>query len=89
MMNRMLFRPLLFATAVLSVGLIAWPQPKPAVEVWVVGSSQGKVYHCPGSRWFGIGDGKKMSECEALHQGYRPAFGGGCGSSCLQSSERE
>jgi len=77
---------LLFVPLILSMTIIAAPQQKPAVEVWALGSGSHKVYHCPGSRWFGVGDGKKMGECQAIREGYRPAFGTGCGSTCLQSS---
>jgi hypothetical protein len=48
-----------------------------------VESGGRKTYHCPGSKWFGIGDGKKMEECEAIRQGYQPALGHACGSNCV------
>jgi hypothetical protein len=82
-------RLLLFVLLMLSMTILASPQPKPAVEVWAVASGENKVYHCPGSRWFGVGSGKKVSECQAIQEGYRPAFGSGCGSACLQSSKLE
>ena len=51
------------------------------VTVWALESS--KVYHCPGSRWYKTGkDGKEISECRAIRDGYKPAFGRGCGSTC-------
>jgi hypothetical protein len=51
------------------------------VTVWAIPSS--KVYHCPGSRWYERAEGGTlMPECEALGQGFRPAFGVGCGSAC-------
>src|SRR5262245_36455081 len=54
---------------------------KGEVTVWAIPSS--KVYHCPGSRWYGkTVEGKYMGECEAVRAGYRPAFGRGCGSQC-------
>jgi len=68
-----------------AVTVAAWPQSRAVVEVWVVGSGQGKVYHCPGSRWYGVGEGRREPECQAIHEGYRPAYGSGCGSTCLQS----
>ncbi|MBZ5656228.1 MAG: hypothetical protein LAO56_13225 [Acidobacteriia bacterium] len=78
---------LLLVLLILSMAIIAVPQQKPAVEVWAVASGENnKVYHCPGSRWFGVGNGKKIAECQAIHEGYRPALGTGCGSTCLQSS---
>ena len=49
--------------------------------VWAISST--KVYHCPGSRWYGKTEhGKYISECEAIRTGFRPAFGRGCGSEC-------
>lgn len=86
MFNCKHWRLLLVAMAVLGLAIIAWPQSKPAVEVWAIGSDQNRIYHCPGSRWFGVGEGKKMGECQAMHEGYRPAFGKGCGSTCLRAS---
>jgi hypothetical protein len=86
MFNYRICRLLLLVMLVLSVAIIAWPQPKPVAEVWAIGSGQDKVYHCPGSRWFGVGAGKKIGECQAQHEGYKPAFGTGCGSSCLNAS---
>jgi len=51
------------------------------VRVWAIQSS--KTYHCPGSRWYGkTPDGKYMGECQAIREGYHPAFGRGCGSTC-------
>lgn len=53
------------------------------VTVWTITAS--KVYHCPDSRWYGKAKpGKEMSECQALREGYRPAFGRGCGSECAE-----
>jgi hypothetical protein len=50
--------------------------------VWAVDSGSNKLYHCPKSRWYGVGQGQKIGECEALRRGYRPALGNGCGSQC-------
>lgn len=50
------------------------------ITVWAITDS--KVYHCPGSRWYGKGEGKYVSECEATREGFRPAFDRGCGSDC-------
>jgi uncharacterized protein (TIGR02246 family) len=52
------------------------------VKVWVNTSSG--VYHCPGTRWYGNTEqGKYMSECAAIQDGNRPAYGKACGSDCL------
>jgi len=48
--------------------------------VWAL--TESKVYHCPGSRWYKTGKGKEISECQALKDGYKPAFGQRCGSVC-------
>jgi hypothetical protein len=57
------------------------PPPREQVRVWVLPSS--KIYHCPKSRWYGKGEeGKYMDECQALSEGFKPAFGVSCGSSC-------
>ena len=57
------------------------PQSKSEVTVWAIASS--KIYHCHKSRWYGKGTGgKSMGECQAIREGYSPAFGVGCGSDC-------
>lgn len=54
---------------------------KKEAKVWV--NTHSGVYHCPGSRWYGVTKkGKYMSECEAQKVGYRPAYGKPCGSDC-------
>jgi len=51
------------------------------VKVWAIVSS--KIYHCPGSRWYGkTQGGQYLGECQALQDGYRPYLGRGCGSTC-------
>ena len=56
---------------------------KKQVVVWAIMPT--KVYHCPGSRWYGkTKDGKYLNECEAVREGFRPAFGQGCGSECKE-----
>lgn len=51
------------------------------ITVWVNTSSG--VYHCPGTRWYGITKhGKYSSECAAIKDGNRPAYGKACGSDC-------
>ncbi len=52
------------------------------VNVWAVASNRQMVYHCPGSKWYGVGDGKVMGECQAIRERYQPAMGHGCGSTC-------
>jgi hypothetical protein len=55
-------------------------QPKP-VKVWV--NTNSGIYWCPGSRWYGkTKQGKYMSECDAIKEGYRPAYKKPCGSKC-------
>ncbi len=65
------------------LGRSSSPAEKKPVKVWAIVPS--KVYHCPESRWYGKGrDGKYLDECQAIKEGYRPAFGQGCGSKCLR-----
>lgn len=67
--------------------LIIFLQPatatiQPEIMVWAVSSGNRKLYHCPKSRWYGEGEGRKISECQAIREGYRPAVGDDCGSQC-------
>lgn len=48
-----------------------------SARVWV--NTASKVYHCPGTRYYGATkSGKYMRQDEALAGGYRPAYGRGC-----------
>jgi hypothetical protein len=63
----------------IALALAAAPAGK-EVKVWAL--TESKVYHCPGSRWYKTGKGRETSECQALKDGYKPAFGQRCGSVC-------
>ena len=64
------------------------PQPAPTTagntnaapgQVWV--NTASKVYHCPGTRYYGkTKQGAYMSEAQARAAGDRPAYGKACGS---------
>jgi micrococcal nuclease len=52
--------------------------PSGSVRVWVNTSS--RVYHCPGTRYYGkTARGAFMTEAEANVKGHRPAYGRRCG----------
>ena len=52
-------------------------QGNPDVKVWT--NTDSKVYHCPGSQWYGkTSNGKYMTQKEAQDQGYRPAYNAVC-----------
>jgi hypothetical protein len=55
----------------------AAPSPGGAGQVWV--NTASKVYHCPGTRWYGkTKQGSFMSEAQAQAQGARPDHGKTC-----------
>src|SRR2546422_9227533 len=50
-----------------------------SISVWV--NTHSGVYHCPGSRYYGVTKaGRFMSEETARTAGFRPAYGQPCGS---------
>ena len=52
--------------------------PRRSPRVWV--NSRSGVYHCPGSKWYGIGKrGRWMTEADARAKGYRAAYKRACG----------
>jgi hypothetical protein len=49
----------------------------PSIKVWV--NTPTKVYHCPGTRWYGATkNGEYMTQKEAQDKGNRPAYGKYC-----------
>ena len=55
----------------------ATPGPGGPGQVWV--NTASKVYHCPGTRWYGkTKQGSYMSEAEARAQGAKPDHGKAC-----------
>jgi hypothetical protein len=65
--------------SVLVVADVLAKPPQKEVTVWALPAT--KLYHCPRSRLYKIGNGKEMSECQAIREGYKPALVR-CGSSC-------
>lgn len=53
-------------------------RPAPAdIRVWV--NLPTKVYHCPGTRWYGATKkGEYMTQAQAKQQGHRAAYGREC-----------
>lgn len=71
-------RPFAQAGAQTQVPSKSKPLPKASIKVWV--NTASSVYHCPGSRWYGVTkNGQYMSESEAKQGGNRPAYGRTCG----------
>jgi len=94
-MKRYLTIPTILLVVLLAVPTLSPPsgswvvfgqeQEKKEVTVWV--NTASGVYHCPGTRWYGkTKRGKYMGECEALAEGYRPAYGRRCGSVCKEDT---
>jgi hypothetical protein len=55
----------------------ATPAPANAGQVWV--NTESRVYHCPGTRWYGkTKQGAYMSETQAQAQGAKPNHGKAC-----------
>lgn len=77
---RQWLRSTVFAFAfVLAAASVGRAQEAPAARdsVWV--NSSSRVYHCPGTRYYGAtARGRFMSEDAAIAAGNRPAYGRGC-----------
>ncbi|HUL17391.1 MAG TPA: hypothetical protein VLV88_15445 [Terriglobales bacterium] len=71
-------RAAILISVLVAAGVFAKP-PQKEVTVWAL--TETKVYHCPKSKLYKIGNGKEMSECEAIREGYKPALVS-CGSNC-------
>ena len=57
----------------------AAPAPAGDGQVWV--NTDSRVYHCPGTRWYGkTKQGTYMSEAQAQAQGAKPDHGKACAS---------
>jgi hypothetical protein len=57
----------------------AAPAPANSGQVWV--NTDSRVYHCPGTRWYGkTKEGTYMSEAQAQAQGAKPDHGKACAS---------
>jgi hypothetical protein len=57
----------------------AAPAPAGDGQVWV--NTDSRVYHCPGTRWYGkTKQGSYMSEAQAQAQGAKPDHGKACAS---------
>jgi hypothetical protein len=68
----------LLLSVLLVAGVLAKPQQQ-EVTVWALPNT--KVYHCPRSKLYKIGNGKEIRECQAIREGYKPALVS-CGSNC-------
>lgn len=57
---------------------VAIPIAKAESKVW--GNSSSKVYHCPGTKYYGnTARGEYLTESQAQERGYRAAYGKTCG----------
>ena len=73
-------RALIVTSLFVVVGVPAEPpQARKEATVWALPDS--KLYHCPSSKLYKVGNGKEMSECQAIREGYKPALVG-CGANC-------
>jgi hypothetical protein len=62
-----------------SAGSATSPRAAPANsgQVWV--NTDRRIYHCPGTRWYGkTKEGTYMSEAQAQPQGAKPDHGKAC-----------
>ena len=72
-------RAIIVLISILCIAIaLARPQQKEAT-VWALPDT--KVYHCPGSKWYKVGNGIEMGECRAIAERYKPALVR-CGSDC-------
>jgi len=71
-------RAALLVSILVAAGAPAKPPQKEAT-VWALPDT--KIYPCPGSKLYKIGNGKEISECQAIREGYKPAVIG-CGPNC-------
>jgi hypothetical protein len=78
--SRPAFIPIVLSI-LLSILLTGPVLAKPPEEVTVWALTDTKLYHCPRSKFYKIGKGKEMGECQAIREGYRPAYVA-CGSDC-------
>jgi hypothetical protein len=87
-MTRLKFQIIRTFLLLIFCGFVLMPvQAGDEVSVWAVASGERKIYHCPASRWYRVGDGKLIGECQARREGYEPALGYGCGSTCEVASQ--
>lgn len=77
---RSLWLAVLFSTCVGVTHAAAQQPTAPVKEVTVWVNSSSRVYHCPGTRYYGTtARGKYLTESAARSGGNRPAYGKACG----------